>query len=378
MNPREPLHTMIHRKKPLALPFVFLLLLLCFFGSCALPPPAFDEEAWRSRVLSSDPDLLYAPNYRDKGFFNPWMPEEEKSPFRLLRWRLTRPKAYTDEEKAYLPRFIPDAKERILARPHDDFILWVGHGTFLIRVSGQYWLVDPLFSRRAFLPKRKVPPGISAEEIRQLAPDLMVILTHNHYDHFDKKSVLALPDHSRFVVPLGLKKTLERLNKRNVTEMAWWEELDLGGGVRLVCLPMQHWSRRIGQGYNETLWASFLLITPQVTLYLGGDTGYFVGYKEIGRRFPGIDYALLPTTAFHPRWFMHYNHMDIEETLMAFQDLDARFMIPQQWGTLHLGDEPPGYPVLELKKAIRERRLDPDRFLILNIGDIHWIRRRER
>jgi L-ascorbate metabolism protein UlaG (beta-lactamase superfamily) len=134
--------------------------------------------------------------------------------------------------------------------------------------------------------------------------------------------------------------------------MDWWQEMDFGNGTQLVCLPMQHWSRRIGQGFNDTLWASFMLITPEVTIYLGGDSGYFIGYKEIAKRFPGIDYALLPTTAYHPRWFMHYNHMNVDEAIEAFHDLNARFMIPQQWGTFHLGDEPPGYPALELKRKI--------------------------
>lgn len=371
---RRPLvNAMISQRIPLAFPALFLLL-ICFSGSCALPPPPFDEGAWRSRVLSANPDLLYAPHYRNSRFFNPWMPEEEKSFFRVLRWRLTQSKSYTKEEKAYLPQVVPNAKDRILSDPHADFILWVGHGTFLIRLNGEYWMVDPIFSQRAFLPKRKIPPGISLEEIRQIAQNLNVVVTHNHHDHFDRRSVLALPEHTKIVVPLGLKRAMEKLNKRDVTEMDWWEELDFGNGVRLVCLPMQHWSRRIGQGYNETLWASFMLITPKVNIYLGGDTGYFVGYKEIGKRFPGIDYALLPTTAFHPRWFMHYNHMNIEETLDAFDDLNARFMIPQQWGTFHLGDEPPGYPVLELKRQIQKRRLDPGRFIILDVGEIHWIR----
>ena len=116
-----------------------------------------------------------------------------------------------------------------------------------------------------------------------------------------------------------------------------------------------------------------MLITSQMKIYLGGDSGYFVGYQEIGKRFPGIDYALLPTTAFHPRWFMHYNHMNVAETIDAFGDLKARFMIPTQWGTFHLGDEPPGYPVLELKRKIVARGLDPERFIIMDIGEIHAI-----
>lgn len=350
-----------------------VLALLALAGSCALKPPAFDEEAWRARVKASDPALLYAPHTREGRYFNPWMPEKRKSFFTLLRWKLTRPKNYTEEERSYLSPVAQSAKSRILSMPPGDFILWVGHGTFLICLSGQYWLVDPIFSKRALLPKRKTPPGIGPEDLKKIAPNLNVIITHNHYDHLDRKSLLSLSENTKVIVPLGLKSAVQKMNKRDVVEMDWWQEKDFGNKIRLVCLPAQHWSRRIGQGVNKTLWASFMLITPSVTIYLGGDSGYFAGYREIGKRFPGIDYALLPTTAYHPRWFMHYNHMNVEEAIAAFNDLNARFMIPQQWGAFHLGDEPAGHPALELKRKIAEHRLDPARFIILDIGEIYTI-----
>ena len=105
-------------------------------------------------------------------------------------------------------------------------------------------------------------------------------------------------------------------------------------------------------------------------IFFAGDSGYFIGYREIGRRYPGIDYVLMPTTAYRPRWFMHYAHMDIDEAIDAFDDLQARYFIPTQWGAFHLGDEPPSYPALELKRKIAERKRDPSRFIIMDIGQI--------
>jgi N-acyl-phosphatidylethanolamine-hydrolysing phospholipase D len=344
--------------------------LLTLGSSCSLNPPPFDEAVWRAQVKSADPALLYAPHFKDDRFFNPWMPGDDKGFFSVLRWRLTATQEYTEEEKRYLPGVLANAKERILGMPEADFIMWVGHASFLIRLNGVYWLIDPIFSERAFLPKRVTPPAITAEALTQVTPNLRVIITHNHYDHLDKPSILDLPENTRIYVPLGLKEYLEGLGKKNVTEMDWWQEIGCGDGITLVCLPAQHWSRRFGQGANETLWASYMLITPRVTIYLGGDTGYFVGHKEIGKRYPRIDYALLPTTAYHPRWFMHYNHMNVDEAIEAFGDLSARFMIPHQWGTFHLGDEPPGYPIVELKRKISERHLDASRFIIMDIGEI--------
>lgn len=369
-----------HRNFPSRKQFLFtitiiLALSMVIFSSCVLTPPSFDEKEWRAKVLSADPALLYASHYKDGRFFNPWMAQEEKGFLRFITWKLsTSGREYSPEEKAFSPEFIGNVGEKILAMPQEDFIMWIGHGTFLVRLNGEYWLTDPIFSERAFLPRRKTPPAITPEEIREIAPRLNVIISHNHYDHLDKNSILALPESTKIFVPLGLKTYIQDMNKKDVTEMDWWQSVDCGNGTTLVCLPMQHWSRRIGQGLNETLWASFLLITPRATIYFGGDTGYFIGYREIGKRYPGIDYALLPTTAYHPRWFMHYAHMNIDEAIAAFNDLKARIMIPQQWGTFHLGDEPPGYPVLELKRKISEQRLDPSRFLILNIGEIHPIK----
>lgn len=344
-----------------------VLLSLC----CAPSRPPFDEAAWRSRVQSADPTLLYAPHFKDGRFFNPWMPAEKKRFSQLLRWRLSPAQQYTDEEREFRPTIIVKARERILEMPQGDFIMWVGHATFLIRLNGEYWLTDPIFSERALLPKRKTPPGMTAEDVKAVAPRLNVIVSHNHYDHLDRQSLLDLPRNTRVFVPLGLKAFVQNLDKNEVTEMDWWQRIDAGAGTTLVCLPMQHWSRRIGQGLNETLWASFMLITPTRKIYFGGDTGYFIGHREIGRQFPNIDYALLPTTAYHPRWFMHYAHMNIEETLDAFRDLGARFMIPQQWGAFHLGDEPVGYPIVDLKRKLAMFNSDASQFLIMNPGEIH-------
>lgn len=352
-----------------------LLLLLFLIGgmpllSCFSYNNAFDEAKWKQAVQSPEPSLLYAPHFKDDAFFNPWMPMGDRGFLTFLYWRLSQRGNYTEEEKAHRPHVVAGLKERILAYPEGDFIAWIGHATFLIRINGEYWVTDPMFSKRALLPARETPPGITIDELKALGGKLNVIVSHNHYDHLDRKSLTALPEESRVFVPLGLKAYIEGMNKNAVRELDWWQTLEVGNGITLVCLPAQHWSRRVFQGRNTTLWASYLLVTPTVKIYFGGDSGYFIGYKEIGRRYPGIDYALLPVTAYRPRWFMHYAHVDVPESIAAFQDLGARYFVPQQWGTFPLGDEPVGYSILDLKKAITEQNLDPSRFHILDIGQI--------
>jgi N-acyl-phosphatidylethanolamine-hydrolysing phospholipase D len=350
----------------------FWILPLLLLAGCAAAPTDFSETAWRARVEAASTQDLYAPHAAEGRFFNPWMPREEKGLGRFLTWKLSRQENPVPRDGGFLPAVLPHARKRIAALPEgQDFILWVGHATFLLRLGGQYWLTDPMFSRRALLPKRKTPPAITAADIAALGiARLNVIISHNHYDHLDSASIRALPDDARFYVPLGLKEFITALGKKDVVEMDWWQRAAAGGTADIVCLPMQHWSRRITQAINTTLWASFLIVTPSATVYFAGDSGYFIGYREIGRLYPAIDYVLMPTTAFRPRWFMHYAHMDINEAIDAFADLKARYFIPTQWGTFHLGDEPPGFPALELKRRIAARNLDPARFLILDIGQI--------
>lgn len=345
-----------------------ILLLVMPLASCFLPGRSFDEKKWREQVESADPSLLYAPHLRDGRYFNPWMPME-KGFVDFLRWKLSKKTPYPLGEENEVPRVVPGLRERVRSSPHD-FIAWIGHAAFLIRINGEYWITDPIFSERALLPKRKTPPAISLSEFTALPGKKNVLISHNHYDHLDSDSIRRLPADTRFYVPLGLKGLMNDLGKKDVVEMDWWQVVSCGDHCQVVCLPAQHWSRRITQSTDTTLWASFLLVTPGRKIYYGGDSGYFIGYREIGRRYPGIDYALLPVTAYEPRWFMHYAHMDAREALDAFRDLRARYFIPTQWGTFRLGDEPIGLAPSALSRAAKLTSTDPARIIVMDIGQL--------
>jgi len=357
-------------RKPTVLAVFILALML---GACVMAPPSFDEEQWQQAVENQNPAKLLAPNYADCAFYNPWMPMQEKRFGDFLRWRFSRSGPYSDEEKTFLPAVIPDLGHRINTLTQEDYIAWIGHATFLIRTSGTYWLTDPMLSKRALLPARYTPPALDMDALGDITDPLHVVISHSHYDHLDKDTIRALPKHAQIYVPLGLKTYVQTLHDGNVRQMDWWERIDVGGGISLTCLPAQHWSRRIGQDFNTTLWASYLLTTPRASIYYGGDSGYFKGYQEIGKRYPGIDYALIPLTAYRPRWFMHYAHMDAVESIRAFQDLGARYYIPTQWGTFRLGDNPAGYPALDLQRTINRLNLNPAPFLVMDIGEIRMI-----
>jgi L-ascorbate metabolism protein UlaG (beta-lactamase superfamily) len=329
----------------------------------------FSEVKWARQVEDTRVEDLYAPHVKEGRFYAPWMEMGDKSVLDVLGWKFFSTTHYTEQEMRFLPRVIPDTAKR-LEQTRGDFILWIGHNTFLIRIDNIYWITDPIFSKRALLPARVTPPALTVEAVNGLVDKPNIIISHNHYDHLDRSSMKQLPRDARVFVPKGLKPSVMGMNKQWVHEMDWWEAYDTGNGSTLICLPAQHWSLRISQGRNRSLWASWLLVTPKVTLYFGGDSGYFKGFREIGKKYPGIDYAFMATTAYHPRWFMQYQHMNIDEAVRGFQDLGARFFIPTQWGTFHLGSEPAGFPGLDLTRYIQKKHLDPSRFKIMDIGRI--------
>ena len=351
--------------------FFLVIPFLMMCTSCALRPLDFDEQKWSETVENTNQQALYEENKKDGRFFNPWLEREDKSFTSFLRWQFSATPEYSKEAMQNKPAVLTDLMERIaVLNPQEDFIVWIGHATFLMRLAGEYWLTDPILTDRALLPKRVTPPAIRIDDLAHLKGRLKVLISHNHYDHLDRPTLLGLPEESTVYVPAGLGQYVASLVAGDVIEMNWWDELTTSEVATLTCLPAQHWSLRIFQGYSTTLWASYMVSTPTTTIYFGGDSGYFKGYREIGKKFAHIDYALLPITAYEPRWFMHHPHMNTREAIRAFTDLGADYFIPTQWGTFHLGDNPPGLPPLDLQRDLTEMGLSSEPYLILDIGEI--------
>ena len=347
----------------------FLIIALILLAGCS--QPNFNEEKWKQAVDATQTSDLYQNHQADGLFFNPWMKDNRSSFTSLMRWRLSSRQHYTEEEEAYMPRVLDNARETVQNNMHKDFIMWIGHGSYLIKTGAIIWLLDPMFSKRALLPSRFTPPALTAKDINELFPQVNVVMSHNHYDHLDADSIKDLSENTHFFLPLGLAKTIRDWQPRaKITELDWWDQIKLVDGIELHSLPAQHWSLRAFESANSSLWASYMIVTPGKTIYFGGDSGYFIGYREFGRKYKKIDYALMPTTAYHPRWFMHYAHMNADEAVQAFTELGADYFIPTQWGTFRLGDNPPGQSALDLKRLIKQNQLDPQQFLILDIGEL--------
>jgi L-ascorbate metabolism protein UlaG (beta-lactamase superfamily) len=314
------------------------------------------------RLLGVTPSPFDAPHGRPGAFFVPW----NRFPVRItdvLRWK-ARPNPYrrrrnlAKREGRFAAALDPLASTSLAAiSAGEAMATWVGHATYLLQSAGEVIVTDPHWGARALVPPRLAPPGLPLSALPESG---IAIVSHDHYDHLDLWTVRRMPSGFHWFVPWGLKRWFERFAPEvatRVTEFDWWQSAE-HGRHRLTFLPAQHWSNRLAHGRFSTLWGSWMIESSERTIYFAGDSGYFGGYAEIGRRFPRIDAALLPIGAYEPRWFMKYQHMDPEESLQAFRDLGARHFLAAHWGVFDLTDEPPSEAPRVLEPLVRADERD--------------------
>ena len=169
-----------------------------------------------------------------------------------------------------------------------------------------------------------------------------------------------------FIVPMGLKKFIEKKGAGEVHELDWWQSVTIGT-VKYTLVPAQHWSRRFNQKGGVTLWGGFI-IEGSKTFYFSGDSGYFCGFKEFGDRY-NIDYAIVGAGAYEPRWFMHYQHTNIEDFFRAAEDLKAKTVIPMHFGIISQSDEPLVYPLHAIKTYMEQNPQYDNQVKPLRVGE---------
>jgi N-acyl-phosphatidylethanolamine-hydrolysing phospholipase D len=309
------------------------------------------------------PDPLRAPHRASDGrFFNPWGASDNTF-LDFLRWRFSR-NAYDKSAVPVIHQVANDGRSLGGTQASAE-LTWIGHASVAIHDGDDVVLTDPHFGERALLPRRVVPPGVP---IGSIPPDAFAVISHSHYDHLDAWTVENLPASVGWYVPLGLGEFFRKRGRTDVTELDWWQSATRGRWT-ITCLPSQHWSLRLGDGRNETLWCAWLLDSGEHRYFFAGDTGYFDGFAAFGRELPPIDVAILPIGAYAPRWFMKYQHMNPAEAWQAYRDLGARYLLPIHWGTFDLTDEPLDRPPIELTQAVEAASGDPARVRVLAIGE---------
>jgi len=257
-------------------------------------------------------------------------------------------------------------------------VTWLGHATVLVQHGGISFLTDPHLTDHASPlpfggPKRVVPPALKVEELPAVD---FVLISHNHYDHLDHTTVVALGNRVHWFVPLGLRQWLERrdIDPDRITEMDWWQVETFGATVQVVATPSQHWSKRTPFDTNKTLWASWHVNINGFKTWFAGDTGYHPKrFQRIGTELGPHDLALIPIGAYGPRYFMLPQHVDPPLAVRAHLDVRSKHSVGIHWGTFELTHEPFLEPRALLQEAVQD--LNSGVFETLKVGQtrvLNW------
>ena len=247
-------------------------------------------------------------------------------------------------------------------------VTFIGHSSFLVQIGGQNLVIDPNFARWLFILKRLRRPGL---RIRDLPAIDTVLVTHAHFDHLHRPSLRAIVRQTlsrrgvapAIVVPENVADLVSDLGFREVIEMSWWQERR-ANGISITATPANHWGARVLRDMHRG-YGGYVVRSRQHSFYHAGDTAWFNGFREIGKRL-APDVAMLPIGAYDPPTFRN-NHTNPEDAVRAFLDLGARWMIPMHYGTFRLSHEPMEEPLRFLADVAHQEAIE-DRILALREG----------
>ncbi|HMG03237.1 MAG TPA: MBL fold metallo-hydrolase [Edaphobacter sp.] len=263
-----------------------------------------------------------------------------------------------------------ESRQAELVTPGELGVTFIGHSSFFLQIGGRNVLVDPVFATRLVVLRRQRRPGILVEE---MPPIDLVLVTHAHMDHLDISSLRRIVRAARrlrgrgpeIVVPHGVDDLVSQLGFRRIYTLKWWQSIEIAG-LHITMTPCQHWGARM---FNDTHrgYGGYVIDSGRQSVYHSGDTGYFEGFAEIGRRFtPTV--ALLPIGAYFPDTYLAV-HTSPEEALRGFAEVGAKWMVPMHYGTFRLGREPMDEPVQRLRAEARRLGVE-DKVQILEEGEI--------
>ena len=352
----------------------------------------FDEEKWLQETEKQASNSFNHEKINGK-YFSSWR-RDSRNIIHKIKWAVEKkPKFIYDTGKP--GDYMPENKNLSLAELKNtvngdgDFIIWIGHNTSFMKINNEFFLVDPVFSEKIFFTKRETRPGIDLDMLNEVLQDkkVNILITHNHYDHLDKETLKQLKFKGKIFFPKGLKNFFDFLSDTDFEkiEMDWWEERslsvdnndnDINSDMKIVFLPAQHYSLRLGEPKNSSLWGSYMIVNSpdrQGSIFIGGDSGYFNGYREYGKKYK-VKTAVVPVGGYERRWFAAYEHLNVEESLKVMEDLNCEVMIPVHWGTSHLGDEPVDFTGYKYSKIFDSRKELRDKIYLLDLGEIRYLK----
>jgi L-ascorbate metabolism protein UlaG (beta-lactamase superfamily) len=246
-------------------------------------------------------------------------------------------------------------------------LTFIGHSSFFVQMGGQNVVIDPNFARWLFLLKRLRKPGV---QVRDLPAIDLVLVTHAHFDHLHRPSLRAIVQHTlrergkapTLVVPHHIFDLVSDLDFEEIVELDWWNNYR-HSGLTVTHVPSRHWGARVIKDSHRG-YGGYVLRSGRHSVYHAGDTAYFAGFREIGRRL-SPELALLPIGAYHPENFRNV-HTSPADATRAFLDLKSRWMVPMHYGTFRLSHEPMDEPLQLLEQEARAAGVE-DRVVVLEV-----------
>ncbi|EJQ51878.1 hypothetical protein A6279_13390 [Bacillus wiedmannii] len=218
-------------------------------------------------------------------------------------------------------------------------VTWFGHSASLLKIEGKKLLLDPMFGDASSpfpLFNSKRYSGTFSLEREELQEIDAIIISHNHYDHLNYKSIMQLKDRAKhFYVPSGVAQYLIKwgVSPSKISEHNWWDEITFDN-IKLVCAPARHFSGRSMTDRDCSLWCSWLILGQETKVFFSGDSGYAPHFKEIGSKYGPFDLTLMECGQYDPRWSAI--HMLPEETVQAHIDVKGELLLPIHWGAFTL------------------------------------------
>lgn len=271
----------------------------------------------------------------------------------VLKWRFS-PNPQRKEKK--LEKWNPPVHYlHTLKEMTDNSLVWLGHNSFFLQLSGKRILFDPVFGNIPFVKRKSNLPVLTADVFKHID---YLLISHDHYDHMDKKSIIQVcknnPNITLFC-GLGVGKLIKKwVGNIKIIEAGWYQQI-CDDKLKITFLPCQHWGKRWASDGGKRLWGAYMVQSEDLALYYSGDTGYSSHFKEVGKLFKKVDYALVGIGAYKPRWFMQPNHISPYEALDAANDMNAGVVIPMHYGTFDLADEPLSDPPAVFRSEAKKR-----------------------
>lgn len=292
-----------------------------------------------------------SPNYKNGSFQNQnYTPvvTEGVSYYKVLKEFL-----FSSNKRRKPADAIPTQKINLHTLSRDtDVLVWFGHSSYFLQISGKRFLVDPVlcgsaspvkYTTRSF----KGSDAYTPDDIPEID---YLLITHDHWDHLDYETLVKLkPKIKHIVTGLGNGSHLEHwgFNPLIINEGDWYDSFKLDLGFSITVTPARHFSGRLFKR-NQTLWASFVLKTPTISIFIGGDGGYDTHFAEIGKKYGPFDIAILECGQYDPSW--KYIHLMPEEVVKVSNDLQAARFMPVHWAKFQLGNHNWDDPIIRVTK----------------------------